>query len=256
MQLGIGYIVGCLFSILLWKFDRMVLLERIDRLLRKFIKQDVIIQFFYIVTGLIIVIWLKNVNRSEWYNLITAFIVIDVSNTERKNLNIKEKARFYDSISLISRSILCGFIAPLFFIITLGNSFALAYTLFYNLSYLYSYNIIKAIFNVLSIVPAFITQALLYIVYLIRNKRIHIDFKGDFLINCFIRPLLNIDILGAYIESVNFYYHFNDEDMHYLKSYGEYSNKIDEICIKDYLSIGYGICIICFIIFFFIIRVR
>ena len=34
--------------------------------------------------------------------------------------------------------------------------------------------------------------------------------------------------------------------MHYLKSYGEYNNKIDDVCIKDYLSLSYSICFILF----------
>jgi hypothetical protein len=68
------------------------------------------------------------------------------------------------------------------------------------------------------------------------------------------RPLLNVDILGAYVESVNFYYLHSSKNTDYLKSYGEYTKKIDDVCIKDYLSIGYGICLIIFIIFFILMK--
>ncbi|HCW03635.1 MAG TPA: hypothetical protein DGK91_03275 [Clostridium sp.] len=66
--------------------------------------------------------------------------------------------------------------------------------------------------------------------------------------------MLNIDIFGAYIESVNFYYYFNDDGVHYVKSYGEYGKKIDITCIKDYLSITYALAMVYFISFFILIR--
>ncbi len=62
-------------------------------------------------------------------------------------------------------------------------------------------------------------------------------------------PLLNVNILAAYIESVNFYFYYHENNMHYLKSYGDYNNKIDDVCIKDYISISYSICFIVFTMF-------
>lgn len=140
------------------------------------------------------------------------------------------------------------------FILTLGNNFAIAYMLIYNLNFIDYFNILKVVFTVLSIIPSLFTQLFLYIVYVTRNKKINVDFKGDYLLNSITRPLLNIDIMGAYIESVNFYYYFNEKDMHYIKSYGEYTNKIDNICIKDYLSISYGICLLTFVMFYVLVR--
>jgi len=88
----------------------------------------------------------------------------------------------------------------------------------------------------------------LYIVYVVRNKTFKINFKGDFFINVFTNPLLNIYILAAYIESVNFYY-IEDKGVHYLKSYGVYQGKIDDLCVKDFLTVIYGVCFIYYVIF-------
>lgn len=214
------------------------------------------LQFIYIALLLTIIILPQNNLNSEIINFITTCIVVDISNTERKNLNIGEKAHFYDSISLISKSLLCGFIAPLFYILLLGNGFAIVYMMLYNLNLCDDFPVLKVMFTILSIIPALFTQILLYLVYLFRNKKFYIDFKGDYIVNNFTRPLLNLDILGAYIESVNFYYYYNHRDLHYLKSYGTYSNKIDDICIKDYLSISYGICLLYFVGFFILMKIK
>ena len=254
MTIGIGFVIGCFTSILLWKIDRTYLFFIVNKLLKKLFKKDLILEIFYFIVIIVSIIALYNIKGNEMYNFITAFLVIDVSNNEKKNLKLQDKIHFYDSISTISRSLLCGFIAPLFFIMTFGNSFAIAYLIINKLHSIDRYVMIKILFNLFSFVPSIITQFLLYLVYLIRNKRMHIDFKGEYLVNCVKRPLLNLDIMGAYIESVNFYYHFDDKDIHYIKSYGEYTNKIDEICVKDYLSISYGICILSFILFYFTIK--
>lgn len=198
---------------------------------------------------IIVFLLLHYIKKSEIYNAVAAFLVIDISNTERKNLKKRIKVYFYDSLSIISRAIVCGFTAPLLFTLFFGNSTGIMYALIYNIALDDDYEFFKIIFNVLIIVPAIIVQIFIYIIYLCRNKKIFIDFKGDYIINCFIHPLLNVDIMAAYIESVNFYFYYNGKDMEYLKSYGDYKNKIDDVCIKDYLSITYGICTVIFIIF-------
>lgn len=252
--MGVGYIIGCFFSILLWKLDRFSFLEKFNACLKKVTKEDKYIEVVYLSIMLLLIIILSFLKSNEVVNCITAFLVIDISNTERKNLNLKERTHFYDSISLISKSLVSGFIAPLLYILIFGNGVGIAYMLIYHLSNLDEYVLIENLYNILTIIPAIIAQLLLYIVYLYRNKKLKVDFKGDYLINCIRRPLLNIDIFGAYIESVNFYYYFNDDDVHYVKSYGEYRNKIDIVCVKDYLSISYAIAMFFFITFFILIR--
>jgi hypothetical protein len=252
---GIGYVVGCCLSVLLWKLDRTAIFNFIFDYVQKIFKRENVVQVIYLTFLFILIFVLNRIHDGEIYNFITAFIIIDISNTERKNLNHKDKAHFYNSISTISRSLLCGFVAPLFLVLLLGNAYAIAYMLLYNICYNDRFKLLKIIFNLLNIIPALILELLLFIVYLFRNKKANIDFKGDFLNNSINKPLLNVDILGAYIESVNFYYYFNEKDMYYIKSYGEYANKIDEICIKDYLSIGYGICIVYFLVIFLIYRI-
>ncbi|MBU3142286.1 hypothetical protein [Clostridium sp. CF012] len=245
--MGIGYVFGCLFSILLWKLDRQGLFYFINIKLRKKIKNIYAVQFLYFLVVIAIYIGLSFVKSNEVYNALTAFIVIDVSNTERKNLNHTERKHFYDTMSTISRSLVCGFIAPLFYIIVFGNEAAIVFTLIFNLSFDDSLNIIGVILSIACIIPALIAEIFLYAIYVFKNKNLKIKFKGDYINNLWKTPLVNVDILAAYIESVNFYFYYNGNNMHYLKSYGEYNNKIDDACIKDYLSVSYTICFILFI---------
>lgn len=253
--MGIGYVLGCLASIILWKLDRHNFYAFIHKNVKSFLKNDVVIQLVYfIITAFVFMIFFKY-NKNEFFNALTAFIVIDISNTERKNIKMKDRFQFYDSISTISRAIVCGFVAPLFYILLFGNAFAIVYTLIYNIYMVYEdLEYLNVIFTIMTIVPSVIAEMFLYIVYLCRNKKSRIDFKGDYLGNVFIRPLLNVDIMGAYIESVNFYYYFSSNNTDFIKSYGEYSKKVDSACIKDYLSIGYGICILVFLAFFILMK--
>jgi len=254
MEMGIGYVFGCLFSILLWKLDRQGLFDLANTKLRGKIKNIYVVQFLYlsaviaIYMGLTLLANTSLIKSSEVFNAITAFIVIDISNTERKNLNHTERRQFYDTMSTISRSLICGFIAPLFYIIVFGNSAAIVFTLIFNLSLDEDLNIMGIILSIACIIPSLVGEIFLYGVYAFKNKNLKIHFKGDYIHNLWRTPLLNVDILAAYIESVNFYFHYNGNNMHYLKSYGEYNNKIDDACIKDYLSISYSICFILFIV--------
>ena len=258
MRIGVGYVIGCLLSILLWRLDRQGLFNFVNIKLKRKIKNVYLVQFIYICAVIAIYIgltFMSNiflVKSNQIYNAITAFIVIDISNTERENLNHTERKHFYDTISTISRALICGFIAPLFYIIILGNQAAIVFMLLYNLSFDEDLNIIGIILSIATIIPALIAEAFLYIIYVFRNRELKIKFKGDYLNNLWKIPLLNVDILAAYIESVNFYFHYNGNNMHYLKSYGDYTNKIDDVCIKDYLSISYSICFILFTVFVFL----
>lgn len=253
--MGIGYVLGCLISIILWKLDRQRIYASIHKNIGSLLKNDVIVQLIYFITFALIFIVFLRFNKSEFFNALTAFIVIDISNTERKNIKLKDRFQFYESISTISRAIVCGFVAPLFYIILFGNAFAVLYTFIYNIYILYEdFDYLKVIFTINSIVPAVIAEIFLYVVYICRNRKVRIDFKGDYLANVFMRPLLNVDVMGAYIESVNFYYYFSSNNTDYIKSYGEFSKKVDSACVKDYLSIGYGICILVFLVFFILMK--
>lgn len=251
--MGLGYVIGCLASVFCWKLDRQSLFYSFNNILKKVIKNKIMLQLVYLILISVICYFMLQIKHEEIYNFITAFLVVDISNTEKKNLKQRDKVHFYDSISTISKALVCGFIAPFLFICTLGNTFAIAYMFIYNLSeFDEDTELIQFLHDILIIVPALIAECFLYVVYLCRNKKSGIDFKGDFFINTFVRPLLNVDIFGAYIETVNFYYLYSTKNADYLKSYGEYTKKIDEVCVKDYLSIGYGICLVIFIIFMII----
>jgi hypothetical protein len=253
--MGIGYVLGCLASIFAWKIDRQDLFCRANKEISKYIKSRLMIQLSYILLTCIICFLISQFKIRELNNLITTFLIIDISNTEKKNLRQRERVRFYDSISTISRAAVCGFIAPLMFVVVLGNAYGIAYMLIYNVKVMDNdLDIFTVLFITLTIIPAVIAEVLLYFIYLCRNKKSTIDFKGDYFKNLFIRPLLNVDILGAYVESVNFYYMYSSKNTDYIKSYGEYTKKVDELCVKDYLSIVYGICLVIFIVFYIIIK--
>jgi len=247
--MGIGYVSGCLLSILLWKLDRQRLFNFINIKVKNKIENVYVLQFVYIFAIIVIYTGLIFVKDNQIYNALTAFMVIDISNTERKNLKNTDKRHFYDTISTISRALICGFITPLFYIITLGNAAAIVFTLIYNLSTDEDLNIIGIVRSIATIIPSIIAEVFLYIIYVFRNRNLSIKFKGDYIRNLLKIPLLNVDILAAYIESVNFYSYHNGNNINYLKSYGNYNNKIDDVCIKDYLSISYSICFIVFILF-------
>ena len=249
MEVGVGYVIGCLISILLWRLDRQRLVKAVNTRLKSKIRNIYVMQFIYFCALALIYIGLIFIENNEVYNAITALIVIDVSNTERKNLNNTDRKHFYDTISTISRALVCGFIAPLFYIVILGNQAAIVFALLYNLSFDEEFSIIGVLLCLATIIPSLVAEVFLYVIYIFRNKKLNIQFKGDYISNLWKTPHLNVDILAAYIESVNFYFHYNNNNMHYLKSYGDYTGKIDDGCIKDYLSISYSICFILFTIF-------
>jgi len=60
--------------------------------------------------------------------------------------------------------------------------------------------------------------------------------------------------MSAYIESVNFYYHIGKKNVYYLKSYGVYNSKIDDICVKDFLSVIYAMCFVMYMCFWMYIE--
>jgi hypothetical protein len=249
--MGVGYLFGCLFSVILWRVDRHEVFYKFNSLIRKNLKREIYIQIFYFLFIGIICFLFSIVSNKEIQNAMVAFIVIEISNSERKSLLNKtaDKKHFYDTLSIISRSLTCGFIAPILYIICFGNLGGLAYTLIYYVSFDSTLIVFTLLNRLLNIIPSLITVAILYFIYVPRNKTFKIDFKGDFITNLVYEPLINVYILSAYIESINFYYHVERKNVHYLKSYGVYTNKIDDISIKDFLSLIYSICFIVFIAF-------
>ncbi|WP_346928251.1 hypothetical protein [Clostridium sp.] len=239
-----------MLSILFWKFDRHDLAIKVNEKFSAKIRDKSVLQWVYFILIIILGVVISTVSNSEIVNALVAFFVIEISNSERKTVIKKstEKKEFYNTLSLISKSLICGFLAPLIYILIIGNTGGVIYTLIYYTSDDEGLKFINSILNMLNIIPTLIGGMFLYIVYVIRNKTFKINFKGDFFINIFTNPLLNIYILAAYIESVNFYY-IQDKGVHYLKSYGVYQGKIDDLCVKDFLTVIYGVCFIYYVIF-------
>ncbi|MEG0307331.1 MAG: hypothetical protein RR636_05260 [Clostridium sp.] len=249
--MGVGYLFGCLISILLWKLDRHQIFSKIHIKINSKIKSKFLLQFIYILVIVLVSLLLINVSNNELINAIVAFFVIEISNSERRTVIRKnfEKMEFYNTLSLTSKALICGFLAPIIYILIIGNIGGIIYTLVYYISDDGKLDGFNSILNILNIIPTIVCSLVLYIIYIIRNKTSKINFKGDFLINLVTNPLLNIYILAAYIESVNFYYYVEDKGVHYLRSYGIYQGKIDDMCVKDFLTIMYGICFMNYILF-------
>lgn len=248
--------IGCLLSVLLWKFDRPYFIKKMDKILENRIHNRTVIQITYILIMILLTIVLKKLESREIYNAVTAFLVIDISNTERKNLSLSEKADFYNSISTVTRSGICGFIAPLFYIIILGNYFGIMYMLVYNIRFNDDNKLFVWIWTTLTIIPSLIMEIFLYVIYIVLNRELKIDFKGEYFINTITNPLLNINILAAYVVGINFYYYYSSKNVNYFKSYGKYRNKIEYEDIKNYLSISYVNCIMTFAIFYLVIYIK
>lgn len=249
--MGEGYLFGCLLSLLLWKFDRKRVFEVIDNILAKIISSYFIRESIYL--GIIILLYFPFLYKTQYYeivNLLVAFLVVDISNSERKTLKLKEKIKFYESLALMTKSLLCGFVTPFLLILAFKSNYAgIAYFIIYNINEVSNYKLINIIFKIVTIVPSLIVQTLYYLIYVLRNKSLKISFKGNYLSNLIEDPCLNLNIIGAYIESVNYYYYFKFHGTSYIKSYGNYNNRIDEACVKDYLSISYGTAFLLFAIF-------
>ncbi|HEY5562897.1 MAG TPA: hypothetical protein VIK72_14285 [Clostridiaceae bacterium] len=245
----VGYILGCLLSILLWKIDKQMPYVLLRKLATRRIHNKYLKVFLYVLIVSFLCFLFSCINSGFLSSFVTALLLIDISNTERENLNLKGKIEFYNSLSTISRAMVIGFIAPLFYIALLGNLFSILIMLVINIGLLEDHRFFKFTNNVLLIIPSIITDIILYFVYLTRNKQFNVDFKGDFLFNLVYKPLLNTDIIAANIEAVNFYQHYNRSSNGYVKSYGGNRSKVDIICIKDYININYFICTFIYAIF-------
>ena len=251
--MGIGYVLGCLVSILLWKIDRQKIFKKINDRLLKIFREKIIVEVIYLsfIIGIFFVYYYFGTN--EYMNFITAFFVINISYSERYNLNLNDKIQFYKSLSLLTKGILCGFIAPLFYIMVFRNNYyGLVYFMIYELYEIGDYVLIDFIFRIATIIPSLILQGIYYIIYILKNRTLKMDFKGDYFSNVIKRPALNPDIMAAYIENINFYYYFQSRNTSYIKSYGNFNSKIDKECIKDYLNIIYGVAFLVFIVFLII----
>jgi len=252
----VGYLLGGVTSLVLFRVNRREVISLIKWWLESNIKSKSILQGAYIGIILLVTLLICIAPESEIVNALVAFGVLEIAGTSR-GINCKNSdARkfFYNTLVIIGKSFIGSFIAPLIILVTFGNAACVAYGLLYYLSDELDFPVGEKLLNILYIVPSIIGGGLLYIVYIFRNKTVKIDFKGEFFQNLMYMPLLNIYILGAYIESVNFYYIENKKVVHYLRSYGGYQGKIDDIAIKDLVTIIYGVAGVAFIIFLTLIN--
>lgn len=254
-MMNIGYIAGGLLSVLCYKIDRKQLWKKLNNRLSGKIKDKNVLTILYGILIILLAFLLRKASYSELINGIVAFLVIDIvfEGKVEKSTKIFEKKKWYNALSSISNSYICGFIAPLTYIIIFGNCGGIIYFLINLICEDDSFVIYNSLLSILNIIPSLLGCGVLFIVYALRNKTLKINLKGDFFKNLFEKPLININIIAAYIELVNFYYYEEVSGIHYIKSYGEYIGKIDEVTIDDYQSIIHGACFLLFVIFWIII---
>lgn len=258
----LGYLIGGTLSLLFYKIDRKRVASTIKWVLESRVKNKKIIASIYALGVILIGVMMYLIPESDAMNGIVAFSVLEISGAAKETRSgrikktISERRVFYDTLATMGKSLIGSFITPLLIIIFLGNSTAMVYGIIYFFFNGVKYTQVEKILNILFIIPSLIGDGLLYFVYVCRNKTFKIDFKGEFLENLLYMPLLNIFVLGAYIETVNFYHIENCEVVHYLKSYGGYHGKADEIAINDLITIIYGVAGVAFILFIFIINLN
>lgn len=258
----VGYLFGGTLSLLLYKFDRKQVASAVKSLMKSKVKNRKAIEGICFLLTIIVAVAVHLIPESEAINGIVIFFVLEISGAEEglryKSLskNISERKIFYNKLFLLGKSLVGSFITPLMIIIFLGNAPAIAYGMIYFFFNELDYGWSEKIANILFIIPSLIGDGLLYLVYICRNRTFKISFKGEFFQNLIYMPLLNIYILGAYIETVNFYYIEDYEVVHYLRSYGGYQGKIDEVATKDLVTIIYGVAGAAFILFIILINLN
>lgn len=253
--MGRGYLFGCLLSLLLYKFDRNRVFRFIDIKLNSLVKSNFIKEMIYFIIIAILYFPFLYLNlNDEFINFLVAFLVIDISNSERKALKLNEKMRFYEAIETMTKSLLCGFFIPLFLIIAFKNNYpTIIYFVIYNITEITEYKVINVIFKIIIIIPSIILQGILYFIYVFRNKQYKLNFKGEYFHNLIEDPCLNLNITASYIEKVNYCKCYKFRDASYIKNYGNYNERINEGCVKDYISISYGVAFFIFAVFFMVI---
>lgn len=248
--MGIGYVLGCLISILLWKIDSQKIFRNVDDKLTKIFKNKIVVEIIYLFFIISLFFIYDFLGTSEYMNFITAFLVINICSIEIYDLNLDDKIQCYKSFSLLTKGILCGFVAPLFYIVIFKNNyFGVVYFIIYQLYEINDYKVIDFLFRITTIIPSLILQGIYYSIYIFRNGTRKIDFKGDYLENMIKTPALNLDVIAAYIENINFFYYCQKGNTSYIRSYGDFDLKIEKRCIKDYLNIIYSVLLFMFIVF-------
>lgn len=248
----IGYLVGVLASIACYKLHRRKLWNKLHKKLCSKVINKNIIELIYLVFTFLLIFTLVLLKDNNYIDGVVTFLIIDIF-FDKNSVNGKkalEKRRHYNNITAISNKFVEGFIGPLLYIFFFGNPGGVFYFLISLASEKNIFTFGKVILNILNILPSLIGCVVFYIVYTIRNGTFKISLKGDFLKNLFKEPMLNLYIFAAYMELVNFYYYEEVNGVHYMKSYGSYLGKIDDISIDDYESIVYGAGFLIFVVFF------
>ncbi|AWZ48217.1 hypothetical protein C3495_05030 [Clostridiaceae bacterium 14S0207] len=250
-----GYTLGCLMSILLWNFNRENLYIYIPKKIRrnKVLSLDFILIYTFFILGIMFL--LRFILPKEMYNFLVGFLVIDFSTKEKENINVCRGKNLEEGIFNISEAVICGFIAPLFYIMLFGNLVGILYLQLKILGSIYNNEILNSIIKILNLVPSIIAESLLLIINIPKIKIKDKIFNGEYISNLFVNPLLNLDILASKIYEFNFYYYTRIKNTTYVKSYGSTNCKVKKDAIKEYQKHAYLCCLIYFIFFLFVCKI-
>ena len=190
---------------------------------------------------------IKNFN---FYNFFTMFILLNFSSTEKLTLKSNDE-NCHKFISLISRSLVLGFISPLLYIGVFNNFIALV------ICFLLSLNIkkttfIKYLYNFLCILPSIITSIFLIFILVITKKINQLNFKNMFFKNLLIDPLINVEIIMITLQGTFLIIDYKEVSTCKLVKYGTNKN-IEKNDLYWLLTKSYIVCILSFV-FFLIIK--
>ena len=146
--MGIGYTLGCLLSILLWSLKRSTVFNKIEEIGHRFHKGKIFVYLLYLIM-MIAGVWFFLTFKNEWTSFLIAFMVVDISNSEKNNINASE-LKFHKTIALNCKALVCGFVAPLFYILIFGNYMGFIYTLVFHISEQGNYRMLTYLLNILS----------------------------------------------------------------------------------------------------------
>lgn len=265
------YILGFLFSILFWRFNKLYIFNYMDLKISTFIKNNYVVQAIHITFACIITYFmyflgnnlnvyfsgfnLELIDTFNFYNLIAGFFILNISSSEKKIIELNENITFDNSIKKLSESMVYGFSCPILVLLLTNNTIAIFVSIILIIGDKEDYIIIKYIRNILCILPALLSFSIIYIIYLLKGSDKYYgkpNFNNHFVKNIIHNPIHNINILAAHMESTYFYHHYSVDSSYEIFKHGSSNKEPNKDNIVHYISVLYINCLVIFLLFVFI----
>ncbi len=260
-----GYILGILISFLFARFNKKLFIHKIQFLFYKLFNKkeiyEIILVLYIIIISIIISLLCITINKFNsqsnitlikqfnFYNFFTMLLLLNFSFAEKLILKSNDE-NCHKFISLISRSLVLGFIAPLLYIGIFNNFIALVICFLLSLD-VKKTTYIKYLYNFLCILPSVITSIFLIFILVITKKINQLNFKNMFLKNFLIDPLINVEIIMITLQGTFLIIDYKEVASCKLIKYGTNKN-IGKNDLYWLLTKSYIVCILSFIIFLII----